>query len=133
VNAALVLFRDAFMTQKALVKRGRPVRAPVGKLTTAAKFGVGVATLVELGCVLTAGGAHGASGVVLAVVVYLLAHVAIYVIESRPASVKRRIPVQAPVFNGAPAVAARPPPPRARAASGAPGRRPCAGATSSPR
>jgi len=81
---------DAFMTRKQLEARGRPLRAPVHRLNVPARIGVGLLLLVEVGCVLLAGSAHASAALGAAVAGLVLAHVGIYRVESRPASLKPR-------------------------------------------
>jgi uncharacterized membrane protein len=83
---------DAFRSQRQLAARNRPLRAPIHKLNVPAKIAIGIALIVELLCVLGAGSARAAAGVIACAVLLVLAHMAIYAIESRPASLKSRPP-----------------------------------------
>jgi hypothetical protein len=84
---------DAFMTQRQLTARRRPLRAPMNKLNVPARIGIGLALLVEMGCVFGASGARGALGIALGLAGLVAAHVVVYRIESRPASLKSRPPL----------------------------------------
>ena len=81
---------DPFMTQRQLAKRGRPQRAPMHRLNGPAKITLGLVLAGEIGCVIGVGTGHNLTMVVLCAIGMLATHVASYVIESRPASLKPR-------------------------------------------
>jgi len=81
---------DAFMSERQLRARGRPLRAPAHKLNLAARIGVVCALALQLACVLAAGAARTALGFGGGLLVLVLAHVAVYLLESRAASLKPR-------------------------------------------
>lgn len=81
---------DAFMTQRQLAARGRPVRAQMHRLNGWAKLSLAVVLAGEIACVILAGTAGNRITFAVAVVGLVLTHIASYIVESRPGSLKPR-------------------------------------------
>jgi len=85
-----MLLLNAFMTQRQLLARGRPVRAPSRLLNGVARTGLGLAYAAELALVFCGGGAHDTRVLVASVVGLVACHVIAYAIESSPACLKEK-------------------------------------------
>ncbi len=81
---------DPFMTQRMLARRGRPQRAPMHRLNGTAKVTLGLVLAGEIACVIGVGTGHSKTLVVFSAIGLVVTHVASYLIESRPGSLKPR-------------------------------------------
>lgn len=86
-----MLLKNAFMTQRQLQARGLPMRASSGGLSRIARTALALVYGIELLLLFCAGSAHGVAGVAAGIAGLLACHVAVYAIESHPASAKQRV------------------------------------------